>query len=70
MKKVGRPKIDWSTLTYDEYPLENILGRKSQHKKYIRGREGKIEDIDKEISELKKSIEKLEKSKIPHFRNW
>ena len=44
MKKVGRPKIDWSTLSYDEYPLENILGKRSQHEKYIRGRSKKLKE--------------------------
>ena len=64
--KTGRPKIDWKNLPYEQYPLENLLGRKSRMKQWIVGREEKINLIDVEIDKLKKNIQKLQDSKYPH----
>ena len=64
--KTGRPKIDWKNLPYEQYPLENLLGRKSRMKQWIVGREEKINLIDVKIDKLKKNIQKLQDSKYPH----
>ena len=64
--KTGRPKIDWKNLPYEQYPLENLLGRKSRMKQWIVGREEKINLIDVDIDKLKKNIQKLQDSKYPH----
>ena len=65
--KTGRPPIDWKNLSYEEYPLENLLGKRSRMWGWIEGREEKIGKIDKDIEKLKQKIQKLEDSKSPHW---
>tara|TARA_R110001592_G_scaffold142037_2_gene364019 strand:+ start:1943 stop:2620 length:678 start_codon:yes stop_codon:yes gene_type:complete len=67
-KKTGRPSIDWKNLPYEEYPLENLLGKRSRTWSWIKGREEKIGRVDEDIEELQKKINKLESSKYPHQR--
>ena len=64
--KTGRPKIDWKNLPFEQYPLENLLGRRSRMKTWIKGRMEKIHKIDENIDKLKKDIQKLQDSKYPH----
>lgn len=66
--KTGRPSIDWENLPYEEYPLENLLGKRSRTWSWIKGREDKIGKVDEDIEELQKKIDKLESSKYPHQR--
>lgn len=66
--KTGRPPIDWKNLSYEDYPLENLLGKRSRTWSWIKGREEKISKVDEDIKELQKKIDKLESSKYPHQR--
>jgi hypothetical protein len=52
---VGRKKIDWDSLEYKDYPLKNLLGKKSRLEKMIEKRQN---DIDKRLQELKERIKK------------
>ena len=66
--KTGRPKIDWKNLPYEQYPLENLLGKRSRMENWIEGRIDKINLIDVEIEKLNKMIQKLQDSKYPHHK--
>jgi len=66
--KTGRPKIDWRNLPYEQYPLENLLGKRSRMENWIEGRIDKINLIDVEIEKLNKMIQKLQDSKYPHHK--
>ena len=68
MKNIGRPKIDWKNLPYEQYPLENVLGKRSRMENWIEGRIDKINLIDVEIEKLNKMIQKLQDSKYPHHK--
>ena len=68
MKNTGRPKIDWKNLPYEQYPLENLLGKRSRMENWIEGRIDKIKLIDVGIGELNKKIQKLQDSKYPHHK--
>ena len=68
MNKTGRPKIDWKNLPYEQYPLENLLGKRSRMENWIEGRIDKINLIDVEIEKLNKMIQKLQDSKYPHHK--
>ena len=68
MKNIGRPKIDWKNLPYEQYPLENLLGKRSRMENWIEGRIDKINLIDVEIEKLNKMIQKLQDSKYPHHK--
>ncbi len=66
--KTGRPPIDWKNLPFEEYPLENLLGKRSRMWGWIEGREEKLNKVDDEIDKLKMKIQKLEDSKYPHLK--
>jgi hypothetical protein len=68
MKNIGRPKIDWKNLPYEQYPLENLLGKRSRMENWIEGRIDKINLIDVEIEKVNKMIQKLQDSKYPHHK--
>ena len=72
--KTGRPKIDWKNLPYEDYPLENLFGKRGNVEKWIKGREEKKKEIDVEISKLEKQIQKLTRKKETEHQkkidNW
>ena len=53
---MGRKKIDWDSLEYKDYPLKNLLGKKSRLEKMIEKRQG---DIQKLQDTIKKELQKI-----------
>ena len=64
-KNIGRPKINWDSLSYDDYDLDQLDKVKKKQINKIKTLQKKIDKIDIAIKKLQKQAEKLELSKIP-----
>ena len=64
-KNIGRPKINWDSLSYDDYDLDQLDKVKKKQTNKIKTLQKKIDKIDIAIKKLQKQAEKLELSKIP-----
>ena len=64
-KNKGRPKINWDSLSYDDYDLDQLDKVKKKQTNKIKTLQKKIDKIDIAIRKLQKQAEKLELSKIP-----
>ena len=64
-KNIGRPKINWDSLSYDDYDLDQLDKVKKKQINKIKTLQKKIDKIDIAIRKLQKQAEKLELSKIP-----
>tara|TARA_A100001037_G_scaffold156258_1_gene140878 strand:- start:308 stop:820 length:513 start_codon:yes stop_codon:yes gene_type:complete len=64
-KNIGRPKINWDSLSYDDYDLDQLDKVKKKQINKIKTLQKKIDKIDIAIKKLQNQAEKLELSKIP-----
>ena len=64
-KNIGRPKINWDSLSYDDYDLDQLDKVKKKQINKIKTLQKKVDKIDIAIKKLQKQAEKLELSKIP-----
>ena len=64
-KNIGRPKINWDSLSYDDYDLDQLDKVKKKQINKIKTLQNKINKIDIAIKKLQNQAEKLELSKIP-----
>ena len=64
-KNIGRPKINWDSLSYDDYDFDQLDKIKNKQINKIKTFQKKIDKIDVEIKKLQKQAQKLELSKIP-----
>ena len=64
-KNIGRPKINWDSLSYDDYDFDQLDKIKNKKINKIKTFQKKIDKIDVEIKKLQKQAQKLELSKIP-----
>ena len=64
-KNIGRPKINWDSLSYDDYDLDQLDKVKKKQINKIKTLQKKIDKIDISIEKILKQQEKLELSKIP-----
>ena len=62
---MGRPKIKWDSLTYDDYDFDQLDKIKNKQINKIKSLQKKIDKIDIEIKKLQKQSKKLELAKIP-----
>ena len=64
-KNIGRPKINWDSLSYDDYDFDQLDKVKKKQINKIKTLQKKIDKIDIAIKKLQNQAEKLELSKIP-----
>ena len=64
-KNIGRPKINWDSLSYDDYDFDQLDKIKNKQINKIKTFQKKIDKIDVEIKKLQKQAQKLELAKIP-----
>ena len=64
-KNIGRPKINWDSLSYDDYDLDQLDKVKKKQINKIKTLQKKLDKIDISIEKILKQQEKLELSKIP-----
>ena len=62
---MGRPKIKWDSLTYDDYDFDQLDKIKNKQINKIKSLQKKIDKIDIEIKKLQKQSKKLELAKLP-----
>ena len=62
---MGRPKIKWDSLTYDDYDFDQLDKIKNKQINKIKSLQKKIDKIDIEIKKLQKQSKKLESAKLP-----
>lgn len=62
---MGRPKIKWDSLTYDDYDFDQLDKIKNKQINKIKSLQKKIDKIDIEIKKLQKKSKKLELAKLP-----
>tara|TARA_B100001142_G_scaffold94093_1_gene95897 strand:+ start:156 stop:641 length:486 start_codon:yes stop_codon:yes gene_type:complete len=62
---MGRPKIKWDSLTYDDYDFDQLDKVKNKQINKIKSLQKKIDKIDIEIKKLQKQSKKLESAKLP-----
>ena len=62
---MGRPKIKWDSLTYDDYDFDKLDKIKNKQINKIKSLQKKIDKIDIEIKKLQKQSKKLELAKLP-----
>ena len=62
---MGRPKIKWDSLTYDDYDFDQLDKIKNKQINKIKSHQKKIDKIDIEIKKLQKQSKKLELAKLP-----
>ena len=62
---MGRPKIKWDSLTYDDYDFDQLDKIKNKQINKIKSLQEKIDKIDIEIKKLQKQSKKLELAKLP-----
>ena len=63
---MGRKKIDWDSLEYKDYPLNNLLGRERRLQRQIEKRQN---DIDKRLKELQDRIKKENQKSVVEMMN-
>ena len=64
-KNIGRPKINWDSLTYDDYDFDQLDKIKNKQINKIITLQKKIDKVDVEIKKLQRQVKKLELAKIP-----
>tara|TARA_B100000530_G_scaffold196369_1_gene124882 strand:+ start:160 stop:672 length:513 start_codon:yes stop_codon:yes gene_type:complete len=64
-KNIGRPKIKWDSLSYDDYDFDQLDKIKNKQINKIKTLQNKIDKVDVEIKKLQKQAQKLELAKIP-----
>ena len=62
---MGRPKIKWDSLTYDDYDFDQLDKIKNKQINKIKSLQKKIDKIDIVIKKLQKQSKKLELAKLP-----
>ena len=62
---MGRPKIKWDSLTYDDYDFDQLDKIKNKQINKIKSLQKKIDKIVIEIKKLQKQSKKLELAKLP-----
>ena len=62
---MGRPKIKWDSLTYDDYDFDQLDKIKNKQINKIKSLQKKIDKIDIEIKKLQKQSKKIELAKLP-----